>query len=331
MSGLKDVKIERIQEIANTYASHGKDSVLTTYAIQEETLKRYLRQYRVQFGQEAYENIILTAKIREKYSKDEIKRLVDEKASGLNKINVETVKLGGDNKIKFAALSDLHLGSIFTSEDFILKAIDYINKQELDFVLLNGDITEGMSSREGHVYELSHIGYHSQKEYAVQLLSQIKHKMYMISGNHDLWYFKKNGARIVHDICTEIDNATFMGEDFATLKVPDGPDIGLWHGGADGGGAYARSYRMQKIIESINIEDRPQILLTGHDHKYVSIYTGGTYGLGCGCIQSQSNWMKGKRLEANVGFILAEASFDGPTISDFSHTFVIPKFLKCKA
>ena len=45
-------------------------------------------------------------------------------------------------------------------------------------------------------------------------------------------------------------------------------------------GSYARSYRLQKIIESINVEDRPQVLLTGHDHKYVSIFTGGVYGLG---------------------------------------------------
>lgn len=291
-----------------------------------ETLKKYLGLYRKYEGKEAFENIILSAKLRDRFTPAELKRLTDDKASGLTEINVETVKLNGENSIKFAVLSDLHLGSIFTSEALVRAAIDVVNERELDFVLMTGDVTEGMSSREGHIYELSHLGYHEQKEYAIGLLSLIRHPIYMISGNHDLWYYKKNGAKVVSDICDNIPNATYMGEDFATLRVPDGPDIGLWHG--NDGGSYARSYRLQKIIESINVEDRPQVLLTGHDHKYVSIFTGGVYGLGCGCLQSQSNWMKGKKLEANVGFILGEISFDGDTIIEFNHTFVTPKFLQ---
>lgn len=319
---------DRVNEIALSYSSHGTKETLSVYGIQEETLKRYLRNYRSIHGKEAYENIILAGKMRDKYSKKEIERLVSDKSTGLNEINIETVKLKGNNSIKFAVLSDLHLGSIFTSDTFVREAIEYVNNLDLDFVALTGDVTEGMSNRDGHVYELSHIGYAAQKEYAISLLSQIKHKIFAISGNHDLWYFKSIGARVVKDICDAIPNATFLGEDFATLRIPNGPDIGLWHGGSDGGGSYARSYRMQKIIESIDVKNRPKILLTGHDHKYVSIYTGGVYGLGCGSMQSQSNWMKGKRLEANTGFITATASFEGDEIIQFNHTFMMPYFLK---
>lgn len=325
----RDVTDERLQEVVNVYALHGKEATLSTFGIVEETLNRYLRLYRSRYGKNNYDAIILAQKLRDKYSEAEIKVLLNDKSSGLQEFGVERVKLsGGGNRLKFAVLSDLHLGSIFTSEDFLLKAIDYVNNLELDFVLITGDVTEGFSNREGHVYELSKIGYHAQKEYAIEMLSKVKHQMYMISGNHDLWYYKKNGAKIVHDICNGIENAVFLGEDYATLKVPNGPDIGLWHGGSDGGGSYARSYRMQKIIESINVEDRPQILLTGHDHKYVSIYTGGVYGIGCGAIQSQSNWMKGKRLEANTGFIVADVEFEGKNILALNHTFIIPRFIK---
>lgn len=322
---IKRLTDERIEEIANTYARYGLETVLSVYGILEETLNRYLREYRARNGKDAYENIIFSAKLREKYSTEELKRLISEKSNGLSSVNIETVEINGKESINFAVLSDLHLGSIYTSKSFILKIIEEINSLDLDFVILTGDVTEGMSKREGHVYELSHIGYEKQKEYAIEILSKIKHKMFVISGNHDLWYYKANGALIVKDICSNLPNAKYMGEDFATLKIPNGPDIGLWHG--NDGSSYARSYRLQKIIESINVDERPQIILTGHDHKYVSIYTGGVYGLGCGSIQSQSDWMKGKRLESNVGFILATVEFSGKTVHRFSHTFVSPKFL----
>jgi predicted phosphodiesterase len=321
---------ERINEIASSFASHGTQETLSIYGIQEETLKRYLRNYRSIHGKEAYENVILAGKLRNKYSKKEIESLVNGKSTGLNEVNVETVKLRGSNSFKFAVFSDLHLGSIFTSDSFVREAIKYINDQDIDFLAITGDVTEGMSNRDGHVYELSHIGYAAQKEYAISLLSQIKHKIFAISGNHDLWYYKQMGARVVKDICDSLPNAVFLGEDFATLRIPEGPDVGLWHGGSDGGGSYARSYRMQKIIESIDVECRPQILLTGHDHKYVSLFTGGVYGLGCGSMQSQSNWMKGKRLEANTGFIMAETSFEKKNIVSFNHTFIRPMFLEKK-
>jgi predicted phosphodiesterase len=321
---------ERMNEIAEYFASHGTQETLSIYGIKEDTLKRYLRDFRKSHGKEAYENTVLAGKMRNKYSKKEIESLVNDKSTGLNEINTEIVKLRGSNSFKFAVFSDLHLGSIFTSDSFVREAIKYINDQEIDFLAITGDVTEGMSNRDGHVYELSHIGYAAQKEYAISLLSQIKHKIFAISGNHDLWYYKQMGARVVKDICDAIPNATFLGEDFATLRIPNGPDIGLWHGGSDGGGSYARSYRMQKIIESIDVECRPQILLTGHDHKYVSLFTGGVYGLGCGSMQSQSNWMKGKRLEANTGFIMAETSFEKKNIVSFNHTFIRPMFLEKK-
>ena len=41
---------------------------------------------------------------------------------------------------------NLHLGSIFTSEALVRAAIDVVNERELDFVLMTGDVTEGMSS-----------------------------------------------------------------------------------------------------------------------------------------------------------------------------------------
>lgn len=320
-----NTSIERLEELAFSYAAYGMETTLSTFGIVKETLQRRLREYRQVKGKEAYENILLAGKLRDKYTAEEIKRIINDNSTGLNEINVETVKISGENKIKFAVLSDLHLGSIFTSEDFVLKSIEELNSRDLDFVLLTGDVTEGMSKRDGHVYELSHIGYNNQKEYAIEILSKIKHKIYAISGNHDLWYYKANGALIVKDICENLPNAIYMGDDFATLKIPNGPDIGLWHG--NDGAAYARSYRLQKIIESIDVETRPQIILTGHDHKYVSLFTGGVYGLGCGSMQSQSNFMKGKKLEANVGFILAEVDFTKKTILRFTHTFIRPQLL----
>ena len=62
-----------------------------------------------------------------------------------------------------------------------------------------------MSHRPGHIYELTHLGYAQQKDYAVKLFSQwTDTEIYAIDGNHDRWYIKSNGSLIVKDIDKEL-------------------------------------------------------------------------------------------------------------------------------
>jgi len=77
----------------------------------------------------------------------------------------------------------------------------------------------GMDPRKYNLlYELKHIGYAAQKEYAEQQLSKIPFHVYLVSGNHDRWY-ESMGANIVGDVCDTVPNAEYIGRDEGDIEV----------------------------------------------------------------------------------------------------------------
>jgi predicted phosphodiesterase len=191
------------------------------------------------------------------------------------------------------------MGSIYFKEENYMAMLKEAKKQKVDAFFHSGDVTEGMSNRADHVYELSHIGYEAQKKYAIDMLKKIKKPLYMISGNHDRWFIKSCGANIVKDIADAIPNAEFIGHDTGIVSV-NGCNIQLWHG-LDGN-SYAISYRIQKVIESLTGGTKPNVLLCGHTHKYIKMFERNIHAFGVGCLELQTAFMRGKRLSAHTGF-----------------------------
>ena len=76
---------------------------------------------------------------------------------------------------------------------------------------------------------------------------------------HDGWWYKSAGSEIVKSIANQRDDIVYLGSDVADLKIGK-IKIRLFHG--KGGNAYARSYKIQKYLDAIPLEDRPQILQT---------------------------------------------------------------------
>lgn len=67
--------------------------------------------------------------------------------------------------------------------------------------------------------------------------------------------------------------------------------------------SYAISYRMQKIIESFTGGEKPNVLITGHDHKSNMLPSQrNIHGISAGCLQNQTPWMRQKKLAAHKGF-----------------------------
>ena len=218
-------------------------------------------------------------------------------------------------------MTDLHIGSKFTNENRIYAALEECKAQDVKLILMSGDITEGMSGRDGHVYELTHMGYSAQKKAAIELFSTCDIDIKMISGNHDLWYVSKNntGALIVKDICGSLPNAEYLGEHEAIVYI-NGVKVMMWHG--EDGSSYALSYRTQKIIESLSGGEKPQILITGHDHKQGYFFTRNVHSLMGGCIQSQTPFMRYKKLAAHEGFWIIEATIKDAEIKKFKPEWI---------
>lgn len=244
----------------------------------------------------------LTEQIAERYSIEELKIL----AKG-NRIETEAktpfINVHGQH-IKLGVLGDTHLGSSYTDPNDLYLAFDIYKKEKVDFICHTGDVTEGMSHRPGHVYELDYIGYAKQKDHAIKVFSEIPAPIYMIDGNHDRWYIKSNGALVVKDICDAIPQAYYLGHDEGDIELPGGIKIRLWHG--EDGNSYATSYRIQKVVESLSGGEKPNVMFLGHTHKYAYIFERNIHCLSAGCIQRQTPWMRGKRISAHTGFSIVD-------------------------
>ena len=68
----------------------------------------------------------------------------------------------------------------------------------------------------------------------------------------------------------------------------------MYHG--TGGGAYAKSYKLQKYLDSIDISERPHILQTGHIHQAFFMKQGKTHCFQTSCLQDLTPYERSKGL-----------------------------------
>jgi predicted phosphodiesterase len=224
---------------------------------------------------------------------------------------------------RIGVISDTHIGHEEFKEELLLRAFKYFEKQKVDGIYHAGDILEGMSGRPGHVYELDKVGLTAQLNYAADLFSQTDLPIYGITGNHDQWYMKKGdaGADVGQMLEDKIENFHYLGMNEADVILGDDVKMRLFHG--NDGSAYAISYKMQKLIESMPEKERPQIIFSGHYHKAMSMYSRGTYGFEAGTICGQSEFMRGKKIPAHVGFWAADIYMKkGGGIERVTSTFI---------
>ena len=300
---MSEITNGRLQEIVNYYLKHGGEVTAEYFSISKETLSRYLRKAKNKNIHGNNLNKILRD-IQELYSEEELKSISKGGRIVPGMSRVPTIDFDGE-RVRVGHITDTHIGSSFSEDGRLMQAFDEFKKEKVDFITHSGDVTEGMSNRPGHIYELKHLGYAEQKKEAVRLFGQwADTDIYAIDGNHDRWYLKSNGAKIVEDIDKALDNFHFIGHDEGDISLKGKVIMKLWHG--EDGSSYALSYRLQKIIESLTGGEKPNILIAGHVHKYVKIFERNVYALSVGTIQSQTSWMRGKRLAAHVGFSIGD-------------------------
>lgn len=297
----------------------GRQNRQQIYCTPEEF--NYIREYRQNPSISSVTKPIVLSPIlqtlAEKYTQQELISLIKGALPG--KIIEDTHVNFSGTKFRFAVMSDLHLGSKYTSEERVLKAFKDARDFSAEVILFSGDITEGLSNRAGHVYELSHIGYEAQKAYAIEILKEAKLPIKAISGNHDEWYTLSSGANIVKDICHEVPNMEFIGTGLGKIFFNE-VECQLHHG-LDKGAAYALSYRIQKIVEAYEAGTKPQILIAGHDHKAGYFFIRDVHCILAACLQSQTPWMQRTRKEAHKGYWLIEIEVVGKKVISMHPTF----------
>jgi len=312
------VNKEYLQKLVAVFLSEGKDAVLKQFDIPEETFNRYIRRAK-QFGISTIDRGSVMSQIAQNYTDKELEAIAKGGRIIPGYAKVPIVSFDGE-RIRLGAITDTHIGSVDFHEERLYQAFDEFKKAKVDFIAHAGDVLEGMSNKPGHIYELTKLGYEQQMDYAQEIFSQwTDTDIYSISGNHDRWYIKSSGANAVGDLEKRLPNFHFIGHDEGEISLKGKAVLRLWHG--EDGNSYALSYRLQKILESLTGGEKPNAMIAGHVHKYVNIFERHVLCTSVGCIQSQTRWMRSKRIAAHSGFAIIDYWVNDQGICKMAHTW----------
>ncbi len=184
--------------------------------------------------------------------------------------------------IPLLLISDTHLCSKYDRLDILRYLYAKADERGVKHILHSGDFTDGRSNRPEHIYELREPSYEGQVDYCVEKYPTFDGKTYVISGNHDDWWYKSTGSEIVKAIANRREDIIYLGSDVADMKIGK-LKVRLFHG--KGGNAYAKSYKVQKYLDSIPLEERPHILQTGHIHQSFYMKQDDTHCFQTSCLE----------------------------------------------
>jgi hypothetical protein len=118
------------------------------------------------------------------------------------------------NHVKLGIIADMHIGSKYFNEAGFKYSRDTFEKEKVDAIYCPGDIIEGMSQRDGQIYDLSDLGYTEQLEHAYKLLNTLNKPFFFITGNHDMWGRNKGnmGLQVGKEVQKNVPNAKYLGD-----------------------------------------------------------------------------------------------------------------------
>ena len=231
--------------------------------------------------------------------------------------------------LKLLLISDTHLCSKYDRLDILKYLYDKAEKNGIQHILHSGDFTDGKSNRPEHIYELKEHSYEGQVDYCVDKYPNFSGKTYVIQGNHDDWWYKSAGSEIVKSIAKQRDDIVYLGPDVADIKIGK-LKIRLFHGA--GGSAYAKSYKLQKYLDTIPIEERPNILQTGHIHQSFYMKQDETHCFQTSCLEDQTPYTRSMGLANDKSCWWVDIAFNDKgnihTITPELETFKNTKILK---
>jgi hypothetical protein len=177
---------------------------------------------------------------------------------------------------------------------------DIFEREGIKDVYHSGDVDDGEKMHKGHEYELYNHGIDSH----VKEIKRVYPKRngittHIITGNHDLSYFKALGCDIGKMIAAERDDIKYLGQNSAVIYLTPNCTLELRHPGD--GTSYAISYKSEKLLDSLMGGEKPNIMAIGHYHKSEYIFYRNVHCIQTGCLEAQTPFMKSKSIAAMMG------------------------------
>jgi len=204
-----------------------------------------------------------------------------------------------NNELEFGVIADTHLCSKFEKLDELHTFYAICKKIGIKHIVHAGDIIAGQGIYTGQENEIHTFGADSQVRYVVENYPKIEGiKTHFITGNHCLSYFKKSGVDVGEKISAQREDMNYLGQYQGNIEI-GGVKIRLLH--PDGGGAYAISYKGQKIAEQIPSGQKPHLLVLGHYHTSVYFFYRNMHILYAGAFEGQSSFLLRKGINPSIG------------------------------
>lgn len=228
----------------------------------------------------------------------------------------------GDKIIRFGLMGDTQINSKYTQITHLHKFYDICQSEGIDTVYHTGDIDEGEQMRTGHQYECYEQGADDHVKEIVKVYPNREGiTTYFITGNHDASIIKRCGYDIGYPIAAKRDDMAYLGQSGALINLTPNCTLELRH--PIDGTAYALSYKLQKMVESMSGGEKPNILAVGHYHKSEYFFYRNVHCFQTGAFQAQTPFMKGKGISAFIGGWIVEVHVsDDGTITRLKQEYI---------
>jgi predicted phosphodiesterase len=220
-----------------------------------------------------------------------------------------TRRYDGGLTLRLGVVSDTHLGSQKQQLTYLRMFYRRAADRGVKIILHGGDLCDGDGRvYPGQQYDLFVHGYRKQLDYiAEHYPRQEGVTTYVIAGNHDWSFYQRGGADILAALAERRSDIRYLGPMSARLNF-DGITVQLIH--LKSGLTYARSYRLQKVIEQMAPEQKTNMLFAGDRHSWAHIpQYRNVYGWQLGCFQAQTEYEKRLGLFPEIGGIIVEVDY----------------------
>lgn len=213
------------------------------------------------------------------------------------------------NIIRFGLIGDTQINSKYAQLTYLHDFYNICSAQGIDTVYHTGDIDDGDQMRIGHQYELYKVGADDHVDEIVSVYPMrtgITTKF--ITGNHDASIYKRCGCDIGKAIAARRPDMEYLGRDCAVVKLTPNCTLELRH--PWDGTSTAISQRIQKMIDTMDSDAKPDILAVGHYHKMEQLLYRGVFAFQTGCFQSATPFTVGKGISVTMGGWIVEVEVD---------------------
>lgn len=246
----------------------------------------------------------------------------------LDQYQPSAIKPDSTGAYHIAFTADWHVGNKSCAIRELQNYIDTAYSDDVRLVCCAGDILDGSLAHWGTLYGQSQVGFDAQCDKLLKTLPQYQGLEYFfLYGNHDICAQKSLGM----DSGKAIENEAlsrgrtdihYLGVTQGRLVLGKGRDkikIELSHPRL--GATYSKSYPVQKWIDAIPLDQRPDICVCGHLHSSCLVEVEGTIGFQPGCFCHTTPFEQERGLHPAVGGVIATVRKHRGKL-DFTHRFI---------